>query len=33
MVDEALKIMNSRFDEIYPEEGRKSNSPEQLLRA
>ena len=33
MVDEALKTMSSRFDEIYPEEGRKSIPPERLLRA
>src|SRR5688500_698700 len=33
MVDEALKKMSSRFDEIYGEEGRKSIPPERLLRA
>jgi transposase len=33
MVDEALKTMSSRFDEIYPEDGRKSIPPERLLRA
>jgi transposase len=33
MVDEALQKMSSRFDEIYPEDGRKSIPPERLLRA
>ena len=33
MVDEALKDLSARFDEIYPEEGRKSIVPERLLRA
>jgi transposase len=33
MVDEALKALSSRFDEIYNEEGRKSIPPERLLRA
>ena len=33
MVDEALREMNARFDEIYPEEGRRSIPPERLLRA
>jgi transposase len=33
MVDEALKNLSSRFDEIYGEEGRKSIPPERLLRA
>ena len=33
MVDEALENLNTRFDEIYPEEGRKSIAPERLLRA
>src|SRR5580700_12236621 len=33
MVDEALKQMNERFDEIYGEEGRRSIPPERLLRA
>lgn len=33
MVDEALKALDSRFDEIYDEEGRKSIPPERLLRA
>jgi len=33
MVDEALKDLNARFDEIYNEEGRKSIPPERLLRA
>ena len=33
MVDEALKSLSSRFDEIYGEEGRKSIPPERLLRA
>jgi len=33
MVDEALKEMSSRFDEIYGEDGRKSIPPERLLRA
>lgn len=33
MVDEALKSLDSRFDEIYGEEGRKSIPPERLLRA
>jgi transposase len=33
MVDEALKAMDGRFEEIYPEDGRKSIPPERLLRA
>jgi transposase len=33
MVDQALKDMNGRFDEIYEEDGRKSIPPERLLRA
>src|SRR3954467_12243765 len=33
MVDEALKQMNERFDEIYGDEGRRSIPPERLLRA
>ena len=33
MVDEALKGLNVRFDEIYGEDGRKSIPPERLLRA
>jgi transposase len=33
MVDEALKLMSGRFDEIYPEDGRRSIPPERLLRA
>jgi transposase len=33
MVDEALQGMSGRFDEIYPEEGRRSIPPERLLRA
>ncbi|MGH9434291.1 MAG: IS5 family transposase [Terriglobia bacterium] len=33
MVDEALKDMDGRFNEIYGEEGRRSIPPERLLRA
>ena len=33
MVDEALKQMSGRFEEIYGEEGRRSIPPERLLRA
>jgi transposase len=33
MVDEALKQMGGRFDEIYGAEGRRSIPPERLLRA
>lgn len=33
MVDEALRDMSGRFDEIYPAEGRESIPPERLLRA
>jgi transposase len=33
MVDEALRQMSARFDEIYPEDGRRSIPPERLLRA
>jgi transposase len=33
MVDEALKALDERFEEIYGEEGRKSIPPERLLRA
>ena len=33
MVDEALRRMDKRFNEIYGEDGRKSIPPERLLRA
>jgi transposase len=33
MVDEALREMSARFDEIYGDEGRRSIPPERLLRA
>ena len=33
MVDEALKDMDGRFDEIYDADGRRSIPPERLLRA
>ena len=33
MVDEALKSLDGRFEEIYDEDGRKSIPPERLLRA
>jgi transposase len=33
MVDEALKGLSVRFDEIYPDDGRRSIAPERLLRA
>jgi transposase len=33
MVDEALKSLDNRCDDIYGEEGRKSIPPERLLRA
>jgi transposase len=33
MVDEALKLLDGRFEEIYEEDGRKSIPPERLLRA
>ena len=33
MVDQALKQLSGRFDQIYREEGRKSIAPERLLRA
>jgi transposase len=33
MVDEALKEMSARFDEVYGSEGRRSIPPERLLRA
>ena len=33
MVDEALKQMNGRFDEIYGDEGRPSIPPQRLIRA
>ena len=33
MVDEALREMNASFDEIYPDDGRRSIAPERLLRA
>lgn len=33
MVDEALKELNGRFDEIYGDDGRPSIAPERLLRA
>jgi transposase len=32
-VDEALKILGGRFEELYDEDGRKSIPPERLLRA
>ena len=32
MVDEALKALDGRFDEIHGEDGRKSTPPERLLR-
>ena len=32
MVEEALKAMDGRLEEIYPEDGRKSIPPERLLR-
>ena len=33
MVDEALKEMNARFDEMYGDQGRPSIAPERLVRA
>src|SRR5579864_5489048 len=33
MVDEALKSLDGRFEEIYDEDGRRSIPPERLLRA
>jgi len=33
MVDEALRALDGRFDEIYDEDGRRSIPPERLLRA
>src|SRR5437667_11577357 len=33
MVDEALKSLDGRFEEIYDEDGRRSIPPEKLLRA
>ena len=33
MVDDALKGMSARFDDIYGEDGRRSIPPERLLRA
>ena len=33
MVDETVKAMDKRFDEIYGADGRKSIPPERLLRA
>jgi len=33
MVDEALKALGGRFEEIYDADGRKSIAPERLLRA
>ena len=33
MVDDALKVMSGRFDEIYSDDGRPSIAPERLLRA
>jgi len=33
MVNDALKGMSARFDEIYGEDGRRSIPPERLLRA
>src|SRR6185312_7341447 len=33
MVDEALRALDDRFDEIYDADGRKSIPPERLLRA
>ena len=33
MVDDALKGLNERFNEIYGEDGRKSIPPERLLKA
>lgn len=33
MVDEALKALDGRFEEIYTADGRKSIPPERLLRA
>src|SRR5579863_4476036 len=33
MMDEALRDMSGGFDEMYPEDGRRSVPPERLLRA
>ena len=33
MVDDALKTLDGRFEELYDEDGRKSIPPERLLRA
>ncbi len=33
MVDETLKSLDRRFDEIYDQDGRRSIPPERLLRA
>ena len=33
MVDEALRGLNERFNNIYGEDGRRSIPPERLLRA
>ena len=33
MVDEALKQLSERFDDIYGDDGRRSIPPERLLRA
>jgi transposase len=33
MMDEGLKSLDGRFEEIYPEDGRQSIPPERLLRA
>jgi transposase len=33
MVDEALRALDGRFDEIYDDDGRRSTPPERLLRA
>ncbi len=33
MVEEALKALSPKFDEIYGSEGRPSIAPERLLRA
>jgi transposase len=33
MMDDAMRVMSGRFDEIYGEDGRPSIAPERLLRA
>ena len=33
MVDEALRALDERFEEIYDADGRRSIPPERLLRA